>query len=260
VLKGSIAIVTGGGRGLGRAIAAALAAEGASVAVASRTREELEQTVSIIRDMGGHAMAVKADVSDKGDVSNLVRAVEMKLGAADILVNNAGVVGPVSPIKDVPEEEFDHCMSVNLKGAYLMSRAVIPGMVRQRRGRIINVTSGLAEFVMPRLGVYAISKAALNQLTRVLAKELEEYNIRVYGLDPGTVNTGMQEMLRGLDIKTLGPEAYRILWTLKQSGQLREPAEVARLAIFLTSEKADDISGEVGTESHFMRWGYRAAA
>jgi NAD(P)-dependent dehydrogenase (short-subunit alcohol dehydrogenase family) len=133
-------------------------------------------------------------------------------------------------------------------------------MARQKRGRIINVTAGLAEFVMPRLGAYSISKAALNHFTRVLAKELDEYNIKVYGLDPGTVNTRMHETLRGMDIKKLGPEAYRIFWTLKQSGQLKDPAEVASLAVFLASEKADDISGEVGTESHFMRWGYRTAA
>jgi len=259
-LKGKIAIITGGGRGLGREIAIALSEAGVRVAAASRKREELEKTVSIIADRGGQAMAVKADVSDRGDVMNLIRAVEIKFGPADILVNNAGVTGPVAPLKDVKAEEFDYCMEVNFKSALTLSQAVIPGMARKRYGKIINVTSGLAEFVMPRLGAYSISKAALNHMTRVLARELEDFGIKVYGLDPGTVDTQMQETLRGMDIKTLGPEAYRIFWTLKQSGQLRPPSEVARLAVFLASEEADNLSGEIGTESHFMKWGYRIAA
>ena len=259
-VKGKVAIVTGGGRGLGRAVCVALADAGAKVAAASRTRDELEETVSLIADRGGQAIAVKADVSDAGDVSNLVRAVEMKFGPADILVNNAGVIGPVGPLKDVSEHDLVQCMDINFKGMFLMAKAVMPGMIKKKRGRIINVTSGLAETVMPRLGAHSISKAAVNHFTRILAKELEDYGIRVYGIDPGALDTKMQEGLRGMEMKVLGPDAYRLSWALKQGDQLRDPADAARLVLFLVSDEADEISGEVGAEGHFSRWGYKSAA
>ncbi len=260
MLKGRIAVVTGGGRGLGRAIAVALAETGAKTVVASRTREELEETVSIIADKGGQAVAIKADISDAGDVRNLCRAVEMKFGPPDILVNNAGVIGPVASMKDVSDQDFRRCMDINLGGAWLVTKACVPAMIKKRYGNIINVTSGLADFVIPHLGPYSISKSGLNALTRVLARELEQYNIKVYGLDPGTVETRMHEDIRKMDMNVLGPEAYRVFWGLKKSGQLKHPSEVAKLAVFLASEQSDDLSGEIGTEDHFMRWGYRAAA
>ncbi len=260
MLKGEIAVVTGGGRGLGRAIALALSEAGTKTVVVSRTREDLEETVSMIADRGGQAIAIKADISDAGDVKNLCRAVEMKFGPPDILVNNAGIIGPVAPMKDADDKDFRHCIDVNLCGAWLVSKACIPAMIKKRYGKIINVTSGLADFVVPRLGSYSISKAGLNALTKVLARELEQYNIRVYGMDPGTVDTRMQDDIRNMDMNVLGPEAYRVFCGLKKSGQLKEPDEVAKLAVFLASEQSDDLSGEIGTEDHFMRWGYRAAA
>lgn len=260
MLKDRIAIVTGGGRGIGRAIAVAMAQEGAKVAVASRTRSELEQTVSIIADKGGHAIAVKADISDMGDVTNLVKNVEARFGHADILFNNAGVVGPVGELKDVRLEDFERCMDINFHGALLMARAVIPGMIDKKRGKIINVTTGLGELVMPRLGAYSLSKSAMIHFTRILAKELEAYNIQVNGLDPGTVDTRMHEELRGMDIKTLGPDAYRLFWGLKEGGYLKDPSEVAPLAVFLASEKSEEITGEVGTDGHYMQLGFRMAA
>lgn len=259
MLEGRVAIVTGGGRGLGRAIAVALAEAGAKVAVASRTREELERTVSLIADRGGTAMSVKTDVSDKGDVANLVRTVAMRYGDADILVNNAGMVGPLGPMKDVGEEKFDRCLAVNFRAMFLTSKAVIPGMVKKGRGKIINVTSGLAEMAVARIGAYAISKAAVNQFTRVLAKELEGYNIQVNGLDPGTVDTAMQEYMRGQDVHTLGPDLYAMVQGLKKGGLLKHPSEAARLAVFIAEDESG-ITGEVGTEGHFMQWGYRIAA
>jgi NAD(P)-dependent dehydrogenase (short-subunit alcohol dehydrogenase family) len=260
VLNGRIAVVTGGGRGLGRAVAVALAEAGAKVAVASRTREELEDTVSIIADKGGQAIAIKADVSDPGDVKNLCRAVEMKFGPPSILVNNAGITGPVAWMKDISDPEFQRCMDINLIGAWLVSKACIPGMIKKRSGKIINMTSGLADFVIPRLGAYSISKSGLNALTKVLARELEQYNIKVYGMDPGSVDTRMHDDIRKLDMNVLGPDAYRVFWGLKKSGQLKQPSEVAKLAVFLASDQSDELSGEIGTEDHFMKWGYRTAA
>jgi len=255
-----VALVTGGGRGLGRAIAVAFGAEGMKVAVAARTRDELADTVEMVRDAGGKAMYFNCDVCDSRDVKNLVRAVELKLGTVEILVNNAGVVEPVKDLKDVTEQEFDYCMGVNLKGMLLTANAVIPGMMKNKRGWIINVTSGLTDLVMPRLGVYTISKAAVNQFTRIMAAELEQFNISVNGLDPGVIDTPMQKYLRGLDILTAGPAIYRTFRELKEGGLLKDPAEAAKLAVFLVSEDASSITGEVGTAEHFARLGYLRAA
>ncbi len=260
VKEDRVAIVTGGGRGLGKAIAAALAQDGIKVAVASRTREELAKVVDLIRDSGGKAIYFKADVSDAGDVVNLVRQVELEYGGVDILINNAGVVGPVKLLKDVPEDEYDYCMDVNMKGMYLMAREVAPLMIKRGRGWIINVTSGLSSIVLPRLGVYSISKAAVEQFTRVLAEELEPMHIQVNGMDPGVVDNGMQGYLRSLDLHEAGPDIYRTFRELKESGMLREPSEAARLAVFLVSDRAGGVTGEIGDEEHFARLGYLNAA
>ncbi len=260
MLKGKVAVITGGGRGLGRAIALAFAEAGVKVAVVSRTRGELEQTVSIIADKGGQAIAVKANVADAGDVSNLAKAVEMKFGQADILVNNAGVIGPPGLLKDISEHDFRACMDINFFGMFLTAKAFLPGMVQKRCGRIINVTSGLADAVAPRLGAYSVSKAAVNHFTRILAQEMESYNIYAYGLDPGAVDTRMQDTIRGMDMQALVPEAYRAFRSLKETGRLKKPVGAARLAVFLASYQYPDMNGEVGGEEYFSRWGFREAA
>ncbi len=260
MIKGKVAVVTGGGRGLGRAIATVFAEAGVKVAVVARTRSELERTVSAIADRGGQAMAVKANVADSGDMANLARAVEMKFGPADILVNNAGIIGPPGLLKDIAEAEMHACMDINFFGMFLAARAFIPGMVRKRYGRIINVTSGFAETVMPRLGAYSISKAAVNHFTRILAQEMEEHNVYAYGLDPGAADTSMQDTLRGMDMHTLGPEAYSAFRSLKETGRLKKPEASARLALFLASYQYPDMNGEIGGEEHFSRWGFREAA
>ena len=260
MIKGKVAVVTGGGRGLGRAIATAFAEAGVKVAVVARTRAELQHTVSTIADRGGQAIAVKANVADSGDMANLAKAVEMKFGPADILVNNAGIIGPVGLLKDIAEAEFHACMDINFFGMFLAAKAFIPGMVRKRYGRIINITSGLAETVLPRLGAYSTSKAAVNHFTRILAQEMEAYNVYVYGLEPGVMDTRMQETLRDMDMHALGPEAYSAYRSFKETGRLKKPQAPARLALFLTSYQYPDMNGEIGGEEHFSRWGYREAA
>lgn len=255
-----VAIITGGGRGLGRTSAMAIAKKGFAVAVASRTKEELDETVDTISDAGGKAMSFKADISDPGDVTNLVKAVELKFGQAEILVNNAAIVGPVKELKDVGVDEFDYCMGVNLKGMFLMARAVIPGMIRKRHGSIVNITSGLSEMVMARLGAHSISKAGVNHFTRILARELEPHGIRVNALDPGVMDTRMQKYLRSLGIIEAGPEIYRTFRELKNSGLLKDPSEAAKLVAYLATDESAGITGQVGTSDDFARLGYPAAA
>jgi 3-oxoacyl-[acyl-carrier protein] reductase len=251
-LEGKTAIITGAGRGLGRAAAIEMAKEGASVAILSRTPSELDETAKLI---SGEVVYFKADVSNPDDIKNVVDKTISIFGRIDILMNNASVVGPVKPVFEVEEKEWDEVFRINLIGVHLFSKEVIPHMIRQNSGKIINVTSGLGEMVMPLFGVYSITKAGVIQLTKTMAEELKAYNIQVNGLDPGVMDTDMQEEIRKLGPEVLG-EIYDEFLVLKEKGHLRPPEEVARLAVFLASEESDSITGENGTETHYMRFGY----
>jgi NAD(P)-dependent dehydrogenase (short-subunit alcohol dehydrogenase family) len=252
-LKGKAAIITGGGRGIGRAAAVEMAKEGASVAVISRTATELEETVRLI---GGDAFSFTGDISNPGNVDALVEKTLAAFGRVDILMNNAAVRGPVAPIHEVEHKDWNGTLAVNLGGAYMLCRAVAPHMIRQGGGKIINVTSGLGEMVLPPLGVYSIAKAALNHMTRIMAEELKGLNIQVNAMDPGAVDTRMQEELRGLGPEALGEEAYKEFMALKESGYIEPPEKPARLAVFLASGDSDAITGEIGTIAEYMRLGY----
>src|SRR5258708_33512645 len=140
-LTGQIAIVTGGGRGLGRVMAQALAAAGAAVAVVARSKVELTEISHVIDQDGGRAIAVPVDVTDRDAVERMVQDVEGKLGPVDLLVNNAGVIGPIGPIWDIDPDDWWHAINVDLRGPFLCARAVLPSMIQRRRGRIINVAS-----------------------------------------------------------------------------------------------------------------------
>jgi NAD(P)-dependent dehydrogenase (short-subunit alcohol dehydrogenase family) len=256
-LQGKVAIITGSGRGLGRASALAMAREGASMVILSRTRPELKKTESDIRSAGGEVLAIRTDVSKPGDITAVVRKAFKRFGKIDILMNNAGIVGPVKPLHTVKIKEWDLTMDIDLRAAFLFSRAVAPSMIEQRQGKIINVTSGLGRTVMPRSGVYFIAKAGLDHLTRVLAVELEEYNIQVNGLDPGVMDTRMQEEVREPGPEAWGEETYRDFVMMKESGRLKPPERVARLAVFLASDESNVITGEIGTENHYRQFGYQ---
>src|SRR5215470_5527648 len=141
-LTGQVAIVTGSGRGIGRAIAQALAQQGAAVTVTARSGEQLAETVALITAAGGRAIAVAADVTDPPAVERVVTQTEQQLGPVDLLVNNAGVMGPIGPLWEAAPEEWWHAMAIHVYGPVLYCRAVVPGMVARRRGRIINVASG----------------------------------------------------------------------------------------------------------------------
>lgn len=256
-MKGKVAIVTGAGRGFGRAIALALACEGADLVIVSRTASELERTAQSIMAAGGTVAAVAGDVGEAADVVRAVTTAVETFGSVDILVNNAGSIGPTKPLVEVTEAEWDRTMATNLKGAYLFARAVAPHMIRQKSGKIINVTSGLGEMVLSPFGVYSVTKAALIHLTRFLAEELRVHNIQVNGLDPSVLDTRMQEEIRGFGPAVLGIEVYDSFAALKTHGRLLPPETVAPLAVFLASAQADRITGEIGTANHFRKFGYR---
>jgi NAD(P)-dependent dehydrogenase (short-subunit alcohol dehydrogenase family) len=182
-----VALVTGGGRGIGRRIGAALADEGYRVAVSARTREQVEETAG---EIGG--LAIQADVSKREDVDRMVAEVERELGPIDLLVNNAGISGwEHGGAWEVPVEEWWHVLEVNVLGPYLCCRAVIPGMLERGGGRIVNVGSGASYLPGSSSTAYAASKAALGRFGETLANQLEGSGIAVFTISPGLVRTEM---------------------------------------------------------------------
>jgi NAD(P)-dependent dehydrogenase (short-subunit alcohol dehydrogenase family) len=189
-LDGQAAIVTGAGRGIGRAIALSLAAEGARVALIARTRSELATVAREVADAGGEAAILVADVSVASEVARSVRSAEERQGATDILINNAGVVARVN-LQDLDEATWDRVLDVNLKGAYLCSRAVTAGMVQRGRGRVVNIASISATLGTPKLSAYCASKWGLVGFSKALAEELRPAGVFVCAVLPGAVATGM---------------------------------------------------------------------
>ena len=189
-LKGKTAIVTGAGRGIGRAIARRLSIAGADVVIASQTEEHLEQTRRMIERAGGSVLAVQTDVTKPDDVERLVEEVQERFGRIDVLVNNAGVA-PVAPITDMEPHIFDRIIAVNVRAVYLCSRAVWPIMADGEGGTIVNLSSMAAFDPFPGFAAYGAAKAFINAYTKALAAEGGPVGIRVYAVAPGAVETDM---------------------------------------------------------------------
>jgi 3-oxoacyl-[acyl-carrier protein] reductase len=222
-INGQAAIISGGGTGIGRGIALALGGAGVRVVVCGRRREPLEETAAAVRESGGEALAVQADVSDEADVERLVRETLGAFGRLDILVNNAGIGGG-NAIHRHSLEDWENVMAVNLRGPFLLSRAVLPGMRAQRSGHILNISSESGLEYYPGDGAYGISKHALNAFGEYLQRENQEYGIRVNTICPGMVVSEMTENSPGLDQgKCLYPEdiADLVLWLLTRRENIK---------------------------------------
>ena len=167
-LNGRVAFVTGGGRGLGRNFARALARAGAAVAITARSKDQLDETIRLIEGVGGKIVVLPADVSDQDAVEQAVARTKQQFGPIDLLVNNAGVGGPGAPEWEVDPGQWWRTIEINLRGPFLCIRAVLPGMIARRRGSIINLSSGAAHRLFPYLGAYSASKAALTHWTNQL--------------------------------------------------------------------------------------------
>ncbi len=193
LLARQVAIVTGGGRGFGRAIAETLAALGASVVIASRNAPELDDVANGIKKQGGKALAQTADVADERQVQELVLAAERWVGPPSILVNNAGVLDPVGPLAETSGASWLRNIAINVGGTYLVTRAVLPGMLDRDYGRVVNISSGAADRASAGWSAFCAAKAAVDQLTRVLALEIEGSGVSVCAFHPGYIDTAMQE-------------------------------------------------------------------
>jgi len=239
-LKGKTAIVTGSGRGIGEGIALVLAREGANVVVNARRAEECAEVVKRIVSFGGKAIAVAADVSKKDEVTALAAETIKHFGAIDILVNNAGIEGRPALAKDISEEQWDRVLGVNLKGVFLCCQAVIPQMMKQGKGRIVNIasTAGLRMTFFGSLD-YTVSKHGVAGLNQHLAWELADSHITVNTICPGGVHTPLMEA-------STTPE-YRdaTLKRLVPLGRFCTIEEIGEAVSFLASDRAAMITGQM---------------
>jgi NAD(P)-dependent dehydrogenase (short-subunit alcohol dehydrogenase family) len=241
LLKGKTAIVTGGGRGIGRAIARKLAGEGAAVLVASRSSKEIDAVAAEIQQAGGRAKAVAADVSKLAECEKIVRATREAFGAIDILVNNAGILGPVAPAEGITPQQWDDVIAINLTSVFLMSRLVVPEMYERGSGAILNVSSIAAKAALPMNSAYAASKAGVSGLTRTMAAEGARKGVRVNAISPGPVgDTDMWQELAA----HLGPMSAHVVDRILQ-GRLQTTDEIAAAALFLVSDHASVITGQI---------------
>jgi NAD(P)-dependent dehydrogenase (short-subunit alcohol dehydrogenase family) len=239
-VAGKAAIVTGAGTGIGRAIALALAREGAKVAVAGRRREKLEEVAQAIRRAGGEALVTVCDVSSEADSQRTVKDAEEAFGHVNVLVNNAGALS-VSTVESVSVEEWDRLMATNLKGPFLMSRAVLPAMRQAGGGAIVNVGSVLGLVAMKDRAAYCASKGGVTMLTKAMALDHALEKIRVNCICPAIVET---DLIRELFSKSEeGRRSRDARLAMLPLGKFGKPDDIAELAVFLASEESSWMTG-----------------
>ncbi len=242
-LEAKVVLVTGAGRGIGRSIALAYANEGASVALMARTATEIEETARLVIEAGGKALPLTGDVCVLEEVDSVVTEVERCWGPVEVLVNNAGMQGPIGPAVEAEPTAWLQTLQVNLCGPFLMCRRVLPSMMAQRRGKIINISGGGASSPRPFFSAYASSKAGLVRLTETLADELKEYNIQVNAIAPGAVATRMTHEVLVADIAAGEAELVKARELVYKGSSSLERATA--LAVFLASEESDGITGRL---------------
>ncbi len=245
-LDGKVALVTGASRGIGRRIALDLAREGADVALAARTVEDLERVAEEVNELGGGSLVVNCDVTDAERVAALPEEVTAGLGGVEILVNNAGVAESHKFIGH-PDELWHRALAVNLTGTYYMCKAFVPGMVERGSGRVINIASTAAKVGGAYIAAYAASKHGVLGLTRSLAVELAQDGVTVNAICPGYVDTPMTDRAVDNIVEKTGrsaEEAQRVLERTSPQARLIRPEEVSAFVLLLADEMAAGVTGQ----------------
>lgn len=227
-LEGKVALITGGSRGIGKAITMAYAREGAKVFICARRATELKKTAKEIRAIGGEVSWCAADISKQREVKRLVRQIIRAYGTIHILVNNASILGPREPIARYPLSAWEEVLKVNLTALFLVTREVLKVMMEQKEGIIVNLSSGVGRIGKARWGAYAASKFGVEGLTQVLADEIKEWNIRVNAVNPGGARTEMRA------------QAYPD----EDPATLPTPEEITPVFVYLASAESKNITGK----------------
>ena len=243
-LDSQVAIVTGAGRGIGRAIALAYAREGAKLVLAARSESELQEAVAVVSELGAEAIAVPTDVTSQEDSERLARRATDRFGRIDVLVNNAGISGPIGPLQDNDTADWVNTITVNLTGTFLVCRAVIPVMLEQSGGKIINLSGAGATNAWSNMSAYCSSKAAVVRLTEVLAQELDGKGITVNALGPGSVHTSMWDRMTE-QAAGAGADFIHQLGLRVTSGGGASIDECAELAVWLASDESGALTGRL---------------
>jgi NAD(P)-dependent dehydrogenase (short-subunit alcohol dehydrogenase family) len=247
MLKDKIAVITGGGRGLGRVIALACAREGADLVLASRSVEALQETRAEVESLGREALIVPTDIRRENSVRNLAEQALARFGHIDILVNNTGITGPTAPLWEITPAEWEETFAVNVTGAYLCCRAFLPSMIERRSGSILFISSMTGKRPLFGRSPYAAGKLALVGLARTLAWETGPYGIRVNVISPGPIEGERVERVIRNQAQAEGiseDEARRRFTSSSPLGRLVPPGDIADAVVFLASDKAASITGE----------------
>jgi 3-hydroxybutyrate dehydrogenase len=255
-LAGKVAIITGGGKGIGRAIALLFAREGAKILVNGTTKEAIEAVAAEINGGGGQAVAFQADIADEENVKRMVETTRAEFGRIDILINNSGIAGPTAPVVKVNLEDWERTLAINLTGAFLCAKHALPSMIEQKSGSVINITSvgGLGGYALR--SPYSASKWAMIGLTKTLALEVGQDNINVNAIAPGPVRGPRIEAVLQNRAKQLGvsyEEVEREMVAGTALKRMVENEDIAAMALFLVSQEGRNITGETINISGGMR-------
>lgn len=247
-LKDKVAVITGGGTGIGKQTALLFAQEGADLVVLGPVSDELELVRKEVETLSRRCLAYKANVAEESQVNAAIEASSKSLGQIDVLINNAAILGATAPVTQMSTLSWTEEIAVNLTGSFLCCRAVLPGMIERKSGKIINITSVAGQRAYPLRSSYAVSKAGLIALTRTLAAEVGPYNIRVNAIAPGPVSGNRMKRVIEERARSTGQSIADIEASYLHAlvlGRMVEEGDVARMALFLASKDGDNITGQV---------------
>lgn len=243
-LAGKVALVTGASYGIGFAIASALGEAGAKITFNGRRRELIEESTAVYKEMGIDARGYVCDVTDEGAVQNMVAQIEREIGVIDILVNNAGIIKRI-PMLEMSVEDFRQVVDIDLNGPFIVSKAVLPGMIQKGGGKIINICSMMSELGRETVSAYAAAKGGLKMLTRNIASEYGPYNIQCNGIGPGYIATPQTAPLRERQPDGSQHPFGRFILAKTPANRWGETSDLAGPAVFLASAASDFVNGHI---------------